>query len=251
MRLKLAAGMLVLASTAAGVTQASANVHRKQVNGTAVQAPRQVMMPRQVLVQRVQTVQPAKRVETVVAAKRRLLKRSGQRAEAPHVATRERERTRHRRAVDAEDRPTGMAARPLTVHNDGDDPGIELVGNAPGSRIVAEARRWIGTNPTTRATLWCARFMNFVLERLGLPGTASDVAKSFASYGKRLEGPKVGAIAVMNRGKSGGHVGVVSGFDKDGDPIVISGNYSRRVAEVVYDRSRIIAYVAPEMPPDI
>jgi uncharacterized protein (TIGR02594 family) len=250
MRIKLAAGMLVLASTAAGITQASANVHRKQVNGTAVQAPRQV------LIQRVQTVQPAKRAETKRAetatpGKRRLLKRGGQRAEARHAAARERERTRHRRAVDAEDRPTGMPARPLTVHNDGDDPGIELVGNAPGSRIVAEARRWIGTNPTTRATLWCARFMNFVLERLGLPGTASDVAKSFASYGKRLEGPKVGAIAVMNRGKSGGHVGVVSGFDKDGDPIIISGNYSRRVAEAVYDRSRIIAYVAPEMPPDI
>ena len=162
------------------------------------------------------------------------------------MTLRERERTRHRRAVDAEDRQTGLPARALTVHNDGDDPGIELVANAPGARIVAEARRWIGTNPTTRPTLWCARFMNFVLERLGLPGTASDVAKSFASYGTRLQGPKVGAIAVMNRGKSGGHVGVVSGFDKDGDPIVISGNYSRRVAEAVYARNRIIAYVSPE-----
>jgi len=245
MRVKLAAWMLVLASTAAGITQASANVHRKQVNVTAVQAPRQV------LIQRVQTVQPAKRVETLTPGKRRLVKRSDQRAEARRGMVREREQTRHRRTVDAEDRPTGLPARPLTVHNDGNDPGIELVGNAPGSRIVAEARRWIGTNPTTRPTLWCARFMNFVLERLGLPGTASDVAKSFASYGKRLEAPTVGAIAVMNRGKGGGHVGVVSGFDKDGDPVIISGNHSRRVAEAVYDRSRIIAYVAPEMPPDI
>jgi uncharacterized protein (TIGR02594 family) len=246
MRVKLAAWMLVLASTAAGITQASANVHRKQVNITAVQNTA-VQAPRQVQIQRVQTVQPAKRVETLIPGKRRLVKRSDQRAEARHGMVRERERTRHRRAVDAEDRPTGLAARPLTVHNDGNDPGIELVGNAPGSRIVAEARRWIGTNPTTRPTLWCARFMNFVLERLGLPGTASDVAKSFASYGKRLEGPKVGAIAVMNRGKGGGHVGVVSGFDKDGDPVIISGNHSRRVAEAVYDRSRIIAYVAPEL----
>ncbi|MBX9842036.1 MAG: TIGR02594 family protein [Xanthobacteraceae bacterium] len=173
------------------------------------------------------------------------MRRGGPRAETRQVAVRE--RARHRRAVAAEDRPARLAARPLTAHHDGNDPGIELVGNAPGSRIVAEARRWIGTNPTTRATLWCARFMNFVLERIGLPGTASDLAKSFASYGKRLEGPKVGAIAVMNRGKSGGHVGVVSGFDKDGDPVIISGNYSRRVAEAVFDRSRIIAYVFPEL----
>jgi uncharacterized protein (TIGR02594 family) len=187
------------------------------------------------------------RVQTAKPVNQRVIRRGEQRVDARHVLLRERERTRQRRTVDAEDRPTGLPGRPLMVHNDGDDPGIELVtDNTPGSRIVAEARRWIGTNPTTRATLWCARFMNFVLGRLGLPGTASDLAKSFASYGKPLERPKVGAIAVMNR-KGGGHVGVVSGFDKDGDPIIISGNYSRRVAEAVYARSRIITYVSPDI----
>jgi uncharacterized protein (TIGR02594 family) len=230
MKVKLAAGLLVLVSTT-GVTQASPNVRGSHVTGKEIHAPRQLAV---------------ERVEAVKPAKRRFVKRSGQRAEARQMPVRERERTRHRRAVDAEDRQTSLPARPLTVHHDGDDPGIELVANVPGARLVAEARRWIGTNPTTRATLWCARFMNFVLERLGLPGTASDVAKSFASYGKKLAGPKIGAIAVMNRGKGGGHVGVVSGFDKDGDPVIISGNYSRRVAEAVYARGRIIAYVSPD-----
>ena len=65
--------------------------------------------------------------------------------------------------------------------------------------------------------------------------------------GLLVQGPEVGAIAVMNRGKSGGHVGVVSGLDEDGDPIIISGNYSRRVAEAVYARSRIVAYVLPDI----
>ena len=239
MKAKLAAGLLVLASTAASITQASADPPGAHVRGTETRSPRHLP------IQRVQMA-PTARLETATPGKVRFVKRSGPRAEAHHVVA-GRERARHRRAVAAEDRPARLAARPLTVHHDGNDPGIELVGNAPGSRIVAEARRWIGTNPTTRATLWCARFMNFVLERIGLPGTASDMAKSFASYGKRLEGPKVGAIAVMNRGKSGGHVGVVSGFDKDGDPVIISGNYSRRVAEAVFDRSRIVAYVFPEL----
>src|SRR5262245_60371397 len=241
MKLRLAAAPLVLASTIVCVTQASADTARKHVSGA-------VAKPRPMVIQRVVSSTPGKRVvETVMPAKRRLVTRGGLRVEAAHVVVRERERTRHRRGVAAEDRPTRLAARPLTVHNDGDDPGIELVANVPGSRIVAEARRWIGTNPTTRATLWCARFRNFVLERLGLPGRAPGLAEAFASYGTRLEGPKVGAIAVMNRGKSGGHVGVVSGFDKDGDPIIISGNYSRRVAEAVYDRSRIFAYVSPDI----
>jgi uncharacterized protein (TIGR02594 family) len=242
MKVKLAAGLLVLASATMGVTQASADPLHKRFKGPAAHAPRPMV------IQRVVSSTPGKRVvETVMQAKRHFVGRGGERVQAGHVVLRERERTRHRRSVDAEDRPAGHGARPLTVHNDGDDPGIELVASSPDTRIVAEARRWIGTNPTTRATLWCARFMNFVLERLGLPGTSSDLAKSFASYGKRLEGPKVGAIAVMNRGKSGGHVGVVSGFAKDGDPIIISGNHSRRVAEAVYDRSRIFAYVSPDI----
>ncbi|HWW49415.1 MAG TPA: TIGR02594 family protein [Xanthobacteraceae bacterium] len=112
------------------------------------------------------------------------------------------------------------------------------------SNLVNEARRYIGTNPTTRATLWCARFMNMVLERVGHRGTGSDMAKSFASYGRKVSGPQVGAIAVISR-RGGGHVGVVSGVDAKGNPIVISGNHGRRVAEAVYPASRVYAYVKP------
>jgi len=112
------------------------------------------------------------------------------------------------------------------------------------SPLVAEARRYIGTNPTRRRTLWCGAFMNLVLKETGHPGSGSDMARSFASYGRRLSGPEVGAIAVFSRG-SGGHVGVVSGVADNGDPIVISGNFNDHVAEAVYPRSRVIAYVMP------
>ena len=112
------------------------------------------------------------------------------------------------------------------------------------SNVVAEARRYIGGNPTGRSRLWCARFMNMVLKRSGHQGTGSDMASSFAHYGRRVSGPQVGAIAVMGR-RGGGHVGVVSGIDKRGNPIIVSGNHSHRVAESVYPRGRIYAYVMP------
>jgi uncharacterized protein (TIGR02594 family) len=112
------------------------------------------------------------------------------------------------------------------------------------SNVVAEARRYIGGNPTGRGRLWCARFMNMVLQRSGHRGTGSDRARSFASYGHRVSGPQVGAIAVMGR-RGGGHVGVVSGIDSSGNPIVVSGNHGHRVAESVYPRGRIYAYVMP------
>jgi uncharacterized protein (TIGR02594 family) len=114
-----------------------------------------------------------------------------------------------------------------------------------GGGMVAEARRWIGGNPTGRSSLWCAAFMNFVLERSGYQGSGSNMARSFASYGHRLPGPQVGAIAVMSRGGRGGHVGVVSGIDQSGNPIIISGNHGHRVAEATYSRGRVYAYVMP------
>jgi uncharacterized protein (TIGR02594 family) len=114
-----------------------------------------------------------------------------------------------------------------------------------GGSVVAEARRWIGTNPTGRSALWCAHFMNFVLQRSGHSGSGSGLASSFASYGKRISGPQVGAIAVMSRGRRGGHVGVVSGIDAQGNPIIISGNHGRRVGESTYSRGRVYAYVMP------
>jgi uncharacterized protein (TIGR02594 family) len=124
-------------------------------------------------------------------------------------------------------------------------------GNAGGSDLVAEARRWIGTNPTGWSHVWCGRFMNFILERTGRRGSGSNLARSFANYGSRVSGPQIGAIAVMGRsgraagGSPGGHVGVVSGIDPRGNPIIISGNHGHRVAEAVYPRGRIFAYVMP------
>ncbi len=113
------------------------------------------------------------------------------------------------------------------------------------SGLVEQARRYLGTNPTGMSALWCARFMNMVLEKSGHRGTGSNMASSFASYGRRISGPQVGAIAVMSRGKRGGHVGIVSGIDASGNPIIISGNYNRRVAEAKYSRNRVYAYVMP------
>lgn len=114
-----------------------------------------------------------------------------------------------------------------------------------GSGLVSEARRYVGGNPTGRGSLWCARFMNMVLEKTGHRGTGSDMANSFAHYGTRVSGPQVGAIAVMSRGGRGGHVGVITGVDAQGNPIMISGNNGNRVREAPVSRGRIYAYVMP------
>jgi uncharacterized protein (TIGR02594 family) len=115
---------------------------------------------------------------------------------------------------------------------------------ASGSSVVAEARRYLGTNPTNRRSLWCGAFMDMVLQKTGHKG-GGNLASNYARYGQRVSGPQVGALAVMSRGRGGGHVGVVSGIDASGNVIVVSGNHNNTVAESVYPRSRIYAYVMP------
>jgi uncharacterized protein (TIGR02594 family) len=117
-------------------------------------------------------------------------------------------------------------------------------GGFGSSSVVAEARRYLGGNPTGRGSLWCARFMNLVLQHSGYHGTGSDMASSFAHYGQRVSGPQVGAIAVMGR-RGGGHVGIITGIDGSGNPIMISGNNGNRVKEAPISRGRIYAYVMP------
>jgi len=84
-----------------------------------------------------------------------------------------------------------------------------------------------------------------VLQHTGHQGTGSDMASSFARYGTRVSGPQVGAIAVMSRGGRGGHVGIITGVDAKGNPIMISGNDGNRVREAPVSRGRIYAYVMP------
>jgi uncharacterized protein (TIGR02594 family) len=119
--------------------------------------------------------------------------------------------------------------------------------------LVTEARKYLGTNPTAMNARWCARFMNLVLIKAGYSGTGSDAARSFASYGRRVSEPRVGAIAVLSRGKNRnlGHVGIVTGIDPHGNPIIISGNHGRRVGEGIYPRNHVIAYVMPAEQPQL
>jgi uncharacterized protein (TIGR02594 family) len=109
--------------------------------------------------------------------------------------------------------------------------------------LINEARRYLGTNPTGRAHDWCGAFLDMVLKRTGHRG-GGNLARAYTRYGTRIAGPAVGAIAVFAR-RGGGHVGIVTGIDSNGNPIVISGNHNHRVAESVYPARRAIAYVMP------
>jgi uncharacterized protein (TIGR02594 family) len=141
---------------------------------------------------------------------------------------------------------------PLETINRSRSDAVEAAAQVPGAAgVLLEALRWRGRTakqiglPTK---LWCADFMNFVFRKAGAKGTSSRAARSFLQFGKKLDGPRVGAIAIMYRkGANNGHVGVVRGTDGQGNPIVVSGNHGPTVTQSVYPKSKVLAYV---MPPD-
>ena len=114
---------------------------------------------------------------------------------------------------------------------------------AGGSNAISIARGYLGGNPTGRKRLWCAYFMNLVEKKAGRAGTGSGMARSYASYGRRVSDPRPGDIAVMRR-KGGGHVGYV--LSVSGSKVtLISGNYGKKVGIGSYPRSRVVAFVRP------
>lgn len=116
-------------------------------------------------------------------------------------------------------------------------------GGGGGSRAVAVAKRYLGTNPTRRGRRWCAEFMNLVERKVGRSGTGSAMAKSFRNYGRRVSNPRPGDIAVLSR-RGGGHVGYV--MSVHGNKVkLISGNHGRKVGIGTYSRSRVVAFVRP------
>lgn len=108
--------------------------------------------------------------------------------------------------------------------------------------LVRKARAYIGMTAGqvgVRRDLWCSAFMRKIA---GSPRGVDDRAISWNS--QPHVPARVGAIIIVRSRRI--HVGVVSGFDKKGNPIVVSGNHGNRVAESVYPRSSVIAYVAPK-----
>lgn len=108
--------------------------------------------------------------------------------------------------------------------------------------LVERARAYLGGNPTGWRRVWCGRFMAMIAPDAAAKIRNPNMARDWAGL-PHVQG-RVGAIAVLSRGRKGGHVGVVSGFDERGNPRIVSGNHGRRVGEAVYPAGRVLAYVS-------
>ncbi|HEX8418963.1 MAG TPA: TIGR02594 family protein [Sphingomonas sp.] len=99
------------------------------------------------------------------------------------------------------------------------------------------------------AVPWCAIFVNAMLERAGVKGTASPAAKSFttSTLFKRLAGPAAGAICVIERNPphpSLGHVGFAVAADAF-HVWLVGGNQADAVNVSRFPLSRVVGFYWP------
>ena len=95
-------------------------------------------------------------------------------------------------------------------------------------------------------TPWCAAFVNGILRQMGIQGTGSNMAISFAKYKTATKSPRKGDIVVIRtgrsrRGRSGNHVGFFQGF-KGNKVAVLGGNQSNRVKVSYFPIRSVISY---------
>lgn len=95
-------------------------------------------------------------------------------------------------------------------------------------------------------TAWCAAFVGACLERSGIVSTRSLRARSYLAWGTALAEPRLGAVAVLSRGRDPalGHVGFVVGWDA-GTVSLLGGNQGDMVSIAALPLSRLVGYRWP------
>jgi uncharacterized protein (TIGR02594 family) len=112
-----------------------------------------------------------------------------------------------------------------------------------GGRLVAEAMRFLGAgNVTGSRGPWCADYASLILQRTGHRPLAGRTAASALAYGPRTRNPKPGDLIVLGGRRGVSHVGFFAGWDH-GRILMISGNWSRRVARALISPASVAAFV--------
>lgn len=100
---------------------------------------------------------------------------------------------------------------------------------------------------------WCAGFVGAMLEREGIDGTASGMARSYErNWGVKISKPTVGCVVVFYRGKRSdgfGHVGFYAGHDDNNNVMVLGGNQADAVNIKPFSRTRLIGFYWPKGEP--
>lgn len=137
------------------------------------------------------------------------------------------------------------------------DVGVsEVPGMESHPRILEYYAHTALKNPKQRddsSTSWCASAMSCWLDECGYESPHAAMARSFLGYGRKIDVPTFGCIAVFWTGQpvgTAGHVGFYCGEAARGHMTVFGGNQGNRVCfnSITYTRQRVLGYRLPVRP---
>jgi uncharacterized protein (TIGR02594 family) len=140
---------------------------------------------------------------------------------------------------------------PWLVHATGELGVREQPGNANNETVVDYWKEAGIRGVNDDATPWCAAFVGAMLARAGLTPTGSGLARSYLTWGYKLDKPRRGCIAIFARTDSPihGHVALVNRVSVDGETIeVIGGNQRDSVCAVNRMTSEALGFRWPYPP---
>lgn len=126
----------------------------------------------------------------------------------------------------------------------------EAPGPANDARVLAYYADAGHPDIRSESVSWCAAYTCAMLERSGHASPKNLAARSFLQWGKPLDHPEVGAVAVLTRGdpKSWtGHVGFVWAWDET-RVWLLGGNQGDAVSVAAFPLSAVLGYRVPVTP---
>jgi uncharacterized protein (TIGR02594 family) len=124
--------------------------------------------------------------------------------------------------------------------------GVEEVPGAGNNPRVIEYHKTTTLKATQDSVAWCSSFVNWCMKQAEIQGSGSAAARSWLSWGKKLDTPRNGCIAVLKRGSNpaNGHVAFYVG---DGTSTIrlLGGNQGDQVKVSTFPKSMVLSYRWP------
>lgn len=129
----------------------------------------------------------------------------------------------------------------------------EIPGAADNPRVVEYLHATTNLDEATRSndeTSWCSAFVNWCMQQVGIQGTKHALARSWQGWGRHIDQPYVGCIAVFKREGGFGHVGFYLG-ETAAKILLLGGNQLDpdtgiyQVSEKEYPKVDFLEYRAP------
>lgn len=125
--------------------------------------------------------------------------------------------------------------------------GVHENGGRESNKRIIEYDSTTTLKSQSESMPWCSSFVNWVVTQAGIEGTHSAAAKSWLSWGDRIDQPIPGCIVVLKRGNNPAHRHVGFFIDHQSNLVrLINGNYSNKVCYAMFPTKDILSLRVPE-----